>query len=52
MYKRQRLLKEAEADIKIEAQLHPGLGGDVSRERFEALLEGIQQEFLVISRTR
>lgn len=47
-----RLLKEAEADIKIEAQLHPGLGGDVSRERFEELLEVIQQESIVISRTR
>ena len=47
-----RLLKEAEADIKIEAQLHPGLGGDGLRERFEELLEVIQQEFRMISRTR
>jgi tetratricopeptide (TPR) repeat protein len=47
-----RLLKEAESDIKIEAQLHPGLGGDKSRKRFEGLLEVIQQEFLTVSRTR
>ena len=47
-----RLLKEAEADIKIETQLHPGLGGDTLRERFEALLDAIQQEFVTISRTR
>ena len=47
-----RLLKEAEADIKIEAQLHPSLGGDVLKERFEALLEVIQQESLTISKTR
>ena len=47
-----RLLKEAEADIKIEAQLHPGLGDDVLKERFEALLEVIQQESLTISKTR
>jgi len=46
------LLKEAESDIKIEAQLHPGLGGDKSRKRFEGLLEVIQQEFLTVSRTR
>ncbi len=47
-----RLLKEAESDIKIEAQLHPGLGGDKSRKRFEGLLEVIQQELLTVSRTR
>ena len=38
--------------IKIEAQLHPSLGGDVLKERFEALLEVIQQESLTISKTR
>jgi hypothetical protein len=47
-----RLLNEAEADIKIEAQLHPDLGGDGLRERFQELLEVIQQEFRMISRTR
>ncbi len=47
-----RLLKEAEADIKIEAQLHPSLGSDASRERFEILLDTIQQEFVTISRTK
>ena len=47
-----RLLKEAEADIKIEAQLHPGLGSDASREKFETLLDAIQQEFVTIPRTK
>lgn len=47
-----RLLKEAKADIKIETQLHPGLGGDALKERFETLLNAIQQEFVTISRTR
>ena len=47
-----RLLKEAEADIKIEAQLHPGLGSDASRERFEILLDTIQHESVTISRTK
>jgi len=46
------LLKEAEADIKIEAQLHPGLGSDASREKFETLLDAIQQEFVTIPRTK
>ncbi|MDG1992061.1 MAG: hypothetical protein P8J43_06320, partial [Pirellulales bacterium] len=47
-----RLLKEAEADIKIETQLHPGLGGDALRERFETLLNVIQQESMMISKAR
>jgi hypothetical protein len=47
-----RLLKEAKADIKIETQLHPGLGGDALKERFEILLNAIQQELVTISRTR
>jgi hypothetical protein len=46
------LLTEAEADIKIEAQLHPGLGSDASREKFETLLDAIQQEFVTIPRTK
>ena len=47
-----RLLKEAEADIKLEAQLHPSLGGDESKKRFNALKEIIQQEFVKISKMR
>ena len=47
-----RLLKEAEADIKLEAQLHPALGGDESKKRFDALKETIQQESMKISKVR
>ena len=47
-----RLLKEAEADIKLEAQLHPALGGDESKKRFDALKETIQQESVKITKVR
>lgn len=47
-----QLMHDAEADIKIESQLHPGLGGVVFKERFEMLCVGIQQEFLKISESR
>lgn len=46
------LLKEAEADIKLEAQLHPALGGDELKKRFNALRETIQQESVKISKMR
>ena len=46
------LLKEAEADIKLEAQLHPALGGDELKKRFNALRATIQQESVKISKMR
>ncbi len=43
------LLRDAEADIKIESQLHPSFGGVEFEEKFQGLRVAIQQEFLKIS---
>jgi hypothetical protein len=47
-----KLLHDAEADIKIESQLHPGLGGIAFKKRFEELRMNIQQEFLKIQESK
>ena len=47
-----QLLHDAEADIKIESQLHPGLGGIAFKKSFEVLRIDIQQEFLKIQESR
>ncbi len=47
-----QLLHDAEADIKIESQLHPDLGGIAFKKRFEVLRMDIQQESLKVQESR
>lgn len=43
---RQQRLQQAAADIKIEARLHPELGGDALRPQFESLLDEIEEKLV------